>query len=87
VFLVGDRARATARFGARGYRILSQEAGAIAQRISLLAAAGGLAARVVNQYREAEIGALLGLGTAVPIFEILVGRDSLRASYDLPIGC
>ncbi|MGW9440042.1 nitroreductase family protein [Streptomyces sp. NPDC055607] len=75
-YLAVDRAAAEHVFGDRAYRILHQEAGVIAQRLCLLCAAEGLAARVHNGYPAAAVGGFLGLPDGVEVVaQILVSRN------------
>jgi SagB-type dehydrogenase family enzyme len=87
VYLVGDVGAALARFGNRSYRVLSQEAGIVAQRISTFAGAVSLAARITNSYQAEAAKDLLGLSgtTQVPIFQITIGRRRVTSQYEMPI--
>lgn len=85
-YVVTDRDALTDRCGVRSFRIANIDAGVVAQRIAVLAAAGGLAARPVNGYSTPDIQRLLGLGPEqVPIFQLMVGRRSVSAQYEMPI--
>ncbi|GAA5038576.1 SagB family peptide dehydrogenase [Thermocatellispora tengchongensis] len=86
-YLVADRDEATRWLGNRGYRIAGMDAGAPAQRICVLAAAAGLAARPVNSYSVPQVRELLGIerDSAVPMFQIALGRRSPSPQYELPI--
>ncbi|MFI9724443.1 SagB family peptide dehydrogenase [Streptomyces sp. NPDC052396] len=86
VFLSVNREAGERWFGARGYRVLHQEAGIVAQRISVLAAAAGASARITNGYDDAEIRALIGAGhDTVPVFTLVLGRRRATAQYDPPL--
>ncbi|MCL6299217.1 SagB family peptide dehydrogenase [Streptomyces kronopolitis] len=83
VFLTADRLAGERWFGARGYRVLHQEAGIVAQRISVLAAAAGLSVRVTNGYDDAMVRGLIGVGAArVPVFTLVMGRRRPTAQYE-----
>ncbi|WP_223771565.1 SagB family peptide dehydrogenase [Streptomyces huiliensis] len=83
VFLTVDREAGDRLFGPRGYRILHQEAGVVAQRISVLAAAEGVAARVTNGYHDGMVRELLGVGRErVPVFVLVLGRRRPTAQYE-----
>jgi SagB-type dehydrogenase family enzyme len=86
-FITGPRALAQQRFGARSFRILNQAAGILAQRVCVLAASGGLSARVHNGYSAAAAGELLGLtgtGDAV-LFQIVIGVGRPDSVLRLPV--
>ncbi|MDT0458888.1 SagB family peptide dehydrogenase [Streptomyces sp. DSM 41527] len=83
VFLTADRVAGDRWFGARGYRLLHQEAGIVAQRVSVLAAAAGLSARITNGYHDGMVRDLIGLDAAqVPVFTLIVGRRRPTAQYE-----
>ncbi|MFF8786109.1 SagB family peptide dehydrogenase [Streptomyces sp. NPDC015125] len=83
VFLTADRMAGERWFGARGYRVLHQEAGIVAQRVSVLAAAAGLSARITNGYHDGMVRDLIGLDAAqVPVFTLIVGRRRPTAQYE-----
>ncbi|MGW2918827.1 SagB family peptide dehydrogenase [Streptomyces angustmyceticus] len=83
VFLTADRLAGDRWFGARGYRVLHQEAGIVAQRVSVLAAAAGLSARITNGYHDGMVRDLIGLDAAqVPVFTLIVGRRRPTAQYE-----
>ncbi|MCZ1005494.1 nitroreductase family protein [Streptomyces lydicus] len=83
VFLTADRVAGERWFGARGYRLLHQEAGIVAQRVSVLAAAAGLSARITNGYHDGMVRDLIGLDAAqVPVFTLIVGRRRPTAQYE-----
>jgi SagB-type dehydrogenase family enzyme len=88
VYLVADRRLASQRLGNRGYRILSQDAGLVAQRVCVLAGGVGLAARPANGYAVPVLQRLLGIDDPdlVPLFQIAVGRRSVSAQYEMPVG-
>jgi SagB-type dehydrogenase family enzyme len=84
-YILGVRGIAM-RLGNRGYRIASMDAGVMAQRVSLLAAAGGLASRPVNGYSARGVQQLLGVDPEqLPLFQIILGRRPATAQYELPI--
>ncbi|MCX4553329.1 SagB family peptide dehydrogenase [Streptomyces sp. NBC_01500] len=86
VFLSVNRAEGDRWFGDRGYRILHHEAGIVAQRISVLAAATGLSARVTNGYHEGMVRSLIGADEAhVPVFTLVLGRRRDSAQYEPPL--
>ncbi|MGW7573371.1 SagB family peptide dehydrogenase [Streptomyces sp. NPDC054765] len=83
VFLTANRLAGERWFGARGYRVLHQEAGIVAQRVSVLAAAAGLSARITNGYHDGMIRDLIGLDAAhVPVFTLIVGGRRPTAQYE-----
>lgn len=83
VFLTAHRLAGDRWFGARGYRILHQEAGIVAQRVSVLAAAAGLSVRVTNGYHDAMVRDLIGVSAAhVPVFTLVMGRRRPTAQYE-----
>jgi SagB-type dehydrogenase family enzyme len=86
-YLSADRRTATDVLGNRGYRILNQDAGLVAQRLCLLAAGAGLAARPANGYTVPVVQELLGIEDPdrVPLFQIAVGRRSVSAQYEQPV--
>ena len=77
VYVVGDRAWADRRFGARGYRILNALAGEAAHRICLGAAGCQAAARITNSYHADAVRAQFDLVDRrhVPLFQISVARS------------
>ncbi|MFJ5118138.1 SagB family peptide dehydrogenase [Kitasatospora sp. NPDC088548] len=86
VFLSVDRVQGDRWFGDRGYRILHHEGGIVAQRISVLAAAAGLSARITNGYHDGAVRALIGAGPAqVPVFTLVLGRRRATAQYEPPL--
>ncbi|MCS0638964.1 nitroreductase family protein [Streptomyces sp. LP05-1] len=86
VFLGVDRLAGDRWFGARGYRVLHQEAGIVAQRISVLAAAAGVSARITNGYDDGLVRQLIGAGPAyVPVFALVLGRRRATAQYEPPL--
>ncbi|MEV5409924.1 SagB family peptide dehydrogenase [Thermopolyspora sp. NPDC052614] len=86
-YLIVDRDQATSRFGGRGYRIAGVAAGITAQRVCVLAAAGGLAARPLNSYDVREVRRLLAIEeeSAIPVFQIALGRRTPTPQYEMPI--
>ncbi|MFI1966508.1 SagB family peptide dehydrogenase [Streptomyces pathocidini] len=86
VFLSVNRLAGDRWFGDRGYRILHHEAGIVAQRISVLAAAAGLSARITNGYDDGAVRALIGADEAhVPVFTLVLGRRRATAQYEPPL--
>jgi SagB-type dehydrogenase family enzyme len=86
VYLVVDRAAGTAALGDRSFRVLQQEAGIVAQRICVAAAAEALAARVHNGYPTDRVGAALGLSPGrEPVFQIMLGTARPAEVYRIPI--
>ncbi|GIJ62464.1 SagB family peptide dehydrogenase [Virgisporangium aurantiacum] len=86
-YVVGDRSWATSRLGNRGYRILNQDAGLVAQRICVLSGAAGLAARPANGYAVGAIQSMLGIDDPglLPMFQIAIGYRATTAQYEMPI--
>lgn len=86
VFLTVNRIEGDRWFGNRGYRILHHEAGVVAQRISVLAAATGLSARITNGYHDGMVRDLIGADEAhVPVFTLVLGRRRATAQYEPPL--
>jgi hypothetical protein len=87
VSVVADPATAGGWFGERAYRILNVEAGIVAQRVSVLAAAAGLVARPYNSYRAREVARVVGLAGSglVPLFQIAIGRPRVTPTWQLPL--
>jgi SagB-type dehydrogenase family enzyme len=85
-FVVADRGRAK-HLGNRSYRILNQDAGLVAQRICLLAAAAGLAARPLNGYLVPPVQEMLGITDPghLPMFQIAIGHRATTAQYEMEI--
>jgi len=72
--IVGDFAKARARFGERAERFVSLEAGHIAQNIHLQAVALGLGSVPVGGYRDDDVTKALGLAAQeLPLYIIPVG--------------
>lgn len=61
ILLAGDIERATAKYGARGYRFLLLEAGHVAQNFELAATAAGMAHLTLGGFCEGELERLAGL--------------------------
>ena len=76
VSVVGDPESALQWLGDRGYRILNVEAGIVAQRVCIIAAAAGLLARPYNTYNARGTIRILGLEASkvVPVFQFALGR-------------
>lgn len=86
-FLTGDRAAALEAFGDRSFRILNQEAGVVAQRICVMSAAEGLAARIHNGYSAAAVARMMRLPAGhEPLFQIVIGTAAPCERYLMPIG-
>ncbi|MFE7120007.1 nitroreductase family protein, partial [Streptomyces sp. NPDC057654] len=87
VHLVGDRDWAFDTFGDRGYRVLNQEAGLLAHRVCVAAAALGLSGRVVNAYHADGVRAALGLTEQrhTPVFQILLARTGPGGRVIVPV--
>ncbi|GGN26308.1 SagB family peptide dehydrogenase [Streptomyces fuscichromogenes] len=87
VHLVGDRDWAFDTFGDRGYRVLSQEAGLLAHRVCVAAAAQGLSGRIVNAYHAEGVRAALGLTQRrhTPVFQILLARTGPGGRVIVPV--
>ncbi len=87
VHLVGDRDWAFDTFGDRGYRVLNQEAGLLAHRVCVAAAALGLSGRVVNAYHADGVRAALGLTERrhTPVFQILLARTGPGGRVIVPV--
>jgi nitroreductase len=87
VHLVGDRDWAFDTFGDRGYRIMNQEAGLLAHRVCIAAAALGLSGRVINAYHAEGVRAALGLTEQrhTPVFQILLARCGPGGRVIVPV--
>ncbi|MFC5639824.1 SagB family peptide dehydrogenase [Kitasatospora cinereorecta] len=87
VHLVGDRDWAFDTFGDRGYRVINQEAGLLAHRVCVAAAAQGLSGRVVNAYSAEGVRAALGLTEQrhTPVFQILLARTGPGSRLIVPV--
>lgn len=87
VFLAVPRDLATQVYGARGYRILNQAAGAEAMRVCFLAARHDLVARVHNGYSAQQIEEALQLRNTgdVVVFQIGVGITRPGPELQLPV--
>ena len=87
VHLVGDRDWAFDTFGDRGYRILNQEAGLLAHRVCIAAAAQGMSGRVINAYHAEGVRAALGLTEQrhTPVFQILLARCGPGGRVIVPV--
>ncbi|MDN5929459.1 MAG: SagB family peptide dehydrogenase [Pseudonocardia sp.] len=86
-YIVQDRRHLTRWLGNRGYRTAHVDAGIVAQRICVLAAASGLAARPTNSYLVPGIQRLLGIADPeqTPLFQIALGRRTSGAQYEMGI--
>ncbi|WP_316774211.1 nitroreductase family protein [Streptomyces sasae] len=87
VHLVGDRDWAFDTFGDRGYRVINQEAGLLAHRVCVAAAAQGLSGRIVNAYHAEGVRAALGLTERrhTPVFQILLARTAPGGRVIVPV--
>ncbi|MFI9363536.1 SagB family peptide dehydrogenase [Kitasatospora sp. NPDC053057] len=87
VHLVVDRDWAFDTFGDRGYRVLNQEAGLLAHRVCVAAAAQGLSGRIVNAYHSEGVRAALGLTEQrhTPVFQILLARTGPGGRVIVPV--
>lgn len=87
VHLVGDRDWAFDTFGDRGYRVINQEAGLLAHRVCVAAAAQGLSGRIVNAYHAEGVRAALGLTERrhTPVFQILLARTGPGGRMVVPV--
>ncbi|GAA1941111.1 SagB family peptide dehydrogenase [Kitasatospora viridis] len=87
VHLVGDRDWAFDTFGDRGYRVLNQEAGLLAHRVCVAAAAQGMSGRIVNAYHAEGVRAALGLADPrhAPLFQILLARTGPGGRVIVPV--
>ncbi|WP_033822910.1 SagB family peptide dehydrogenase [Kitasatospora sp. MBT63] len=87
VHLVGDRDWAFDTFGDRGYRVINQEAGLLAHRICVAAAAQGLSGRIVNAYHAEGVRKALGLTEQrhTPVFQILLARTGPGGRVIVPV--
>ncbi|MGW3041122.1 SagB family peptide dehydrogenase [Kitasatospora sp. NPDC001159] len=87
VHLVGDRDWAFDTFGDRGYRVINQEAGLLAHRVCVAAAAQGLSGRIVNAYHAEGVRAALGLTEQrhTPVFQILLARTGPGGRLIVPV--
>ncbi|MGW6875967.1 SagB family peptide dehydrogenase [Streptomyces xanthophaeus] len=86
VFLSAPREDAQAAFGDRGFRVLHHEAGVVAQRLCVLSAAEGLAARIHNGYAARTVSRALGLPPGhEPLFQIALGTPGPDERYLMPV--
>ncbi|MFJ9541275.1 SagB family peptide dehydrogenase [Streptomyces sp. NPDC101225] len=87
VHLVGDRDWAFDTFGDRGYRVISQEAGLLAHRVCVAAAAQGMSGRIVNAYHAEGVRQALGLTERrhTPVFQILLARTGPGGRVIVPV--
>lgn len=87
VHLVGDRDWAFDTFGDRGYRVINQEAGLLAHRVCVAAAAQGMSGRIVNAYHAEGVRAALGLTERrhTPVFQILLARTGPGGRVIVPV--
>jgi SagB-type dehydrogenase family enzyme len=86
VYLACDADRLIELAGGRAYRLMNLDAGVMAQRLSVAAAAHRCVARVSNGYHTSRVRELLRLpGTAVPVFQVLVANPRPGIRYRFPI--
>ena len=87
VHLVGDRDWAFGTFGDRGYRVMNQEAGLLAHRVCIAAAALGMSGRVINAYHAEGVRSALGLTEQrhTPVFQILLARCGPGGRVIVPV--
>ncbi|RKT19883.1 SagB-type dehydrogenase family enzyme [Streptomyces sp. 1114.5] len=87
IHLVVDRDWAFDTFGDRGYRVLNQEAGLLAHRVCVAAAAQGLSGRIVNAYHAEGVRTALGLTEPrhSPLFQILLARTGPGGRVIVPV--
>lgn len=87
VHLVGDRDWAFDTFGDRGYRVINQEAGLLAHRVCVAAAAQGMSGRVINAYHAEGVRTALGLTEQrhTPVFQILLARTGPGGRVIVPV--
>lgn len=80
-FVVADYTPLSALYGNRAYRIMNMESGIIAQRLGVMSAAFGLAARCSDSYHIQRCEALLKLTDqpAMPIFLVAIGYEKAGA--------
>ena len=81
-YIVVDYSTANEWLGNRSYRIVHMESGIIAQRLCVMSAAYGLAARCSDAYDMPSCKTLLGLTTtaAFPLFQVIIGYEQPGAS-------
>ncbi|MET7606044.1 SagB family peptide dehydrogenase [Streptomyces avermitilis] len=86
VFLSAPRQEAQAAFGDRSFRVLHHEAGVVAQRLCVLSAAEGLAARIHNGYAARKVSRALGLPPGhEPLFQIVLGVPGADERCLMPV--
>lgn len=87
VHLVVDRDWAFDTFGDRGYRVINQEAGLLAHRVCVAAAAQGVSGRVINAYHADGVRTALGLTEQrhTPVFQILLARTGPGGRMIVPV--
>ncbi|MFI6498959.1 SagB family peptide dehydrogenase [Nonomuraea typhae] len=84
LYLVGDHRAALRAFGNRGYRILTQDAGILAQRLAVLCGSLSLSARIHNGMPALDVARALGLPerTHAMLFQLIVGRARVTGQYE-----
>ncbi|WAZ24785.1 SagB family peptide dehydrogenase [Streptomyces cinnabarinus] len=86
VFLSVPARRAQVTFGDRGFRVLHHEAGVVAQRLCVLSAGSGLAARIHNGYAAAPLARALRLPPGhEPVFQIALGTPGADERCLMPV--
>lgn len=86
LWLQVDRRLYDERWGPRGYRTAHLDAGRLAQRASLLLAAAGLSARILNGFESHTVATMLGADPAWhTLYQVLVGRRAYGAACEIPL--
>ncbi|CCK26728.1 hypothetical protein BN159_2349 [Streptomyces davaonensis JCM 4913] len=86
VFLSVPARPAQVTFGDRGFRVLHHEAGVVAQRLCVLSAGAGLAARIHNGYAAGPLARALRLPPGhEPVFQIALGTPGADERCLLPV--
>jgi SagB-type dehydrogenase family enzyme len=87
LYLAADYPAASRVFGNRAYRMLAMECGLVAQRICVMAAAHGLAARIHNGYDASIVRRVFRIEDTqlTPLFQIAIAHNRPGVQYPLPI--
>lgn len=86
VFLSVPARHGQVAFGDRGFRVLHHEAGVVAQRLCVLSARSGLAARIHNGYAAGPLAEALRLPPGhEPVFQIALGTPGVDERYLMPV--
>ncbi|WP_328874458.1 SagB/ThcOx family dehydrogenase [Streptomyces sp. NBC_00287] len=86
VFLSVPAREGQVAFGDRGFRVLHHEAGAVAQRMCVLSAMTGLAARIHNGYAAGTLAGALQLPPGhEPVFQIALATPGADERYLMPL--